>query len=168
MIYNHWQKSFGVETEEEVEKCCESQNLKFEWGRDPRGKGGYLTTRFYTSAFEYFPLLDKNVLYASIADDAQWFDGWPGIMETPREERDLKMTFGDDSEITDEERQLWVDIYDAYGIPLEWKQGDLAFVCNYRFAHGRPGFELGPGEKRQLGVVLGETFSKVGQLPGKW
>lgn len=78
------------------------------------------------------------------------------------------MTFGDDSEITDEERQLWVDTYDAHGIPLEWKQGDLAFVCNYRYAHGRPGFELESGEKRALGVVLGDTFHKVVQKPDKW
>ena len=28
-------------------------------------------------AFEYFPRLDRNVLYASVADHGMWFDTWP-------------------------------------------------------------------------------------------
>jgi hypothetical protein len=39
---------------------------------------------------------------------------------------------------------------------------------NYRFAHGRPGIELGEGEARTLGVVLGERFDRAGQLADKW
>jgi len=168
MIYNHWQKSFLVETPEEAEEECRKQNLVPEWGVDPRGKERYLITKFFTSAFEYSPKQDKNVLYSSIADDANWFDFWPGINHIPKEERDLTLLFGDETEFTDEERQQWADIYDMFGVPVEWNVGDAALVCNWRWAHGRPGYLLDDGEDRELGVVLGTPFKKVGDLPNKW
>ena len=59
-------------------------------------------------------------------------------------------------------------VYDQHGFPLVWEEGDVAIVCNYRFAHGRPNFELEDGEQRELGVVLGEMYDRVGALPGKW
>ncbi len=40
--------------------------------------------------------------------------------------------------MTREEKQLWVDCYDKNGIPVMWQKGDLAIICNYRTAHGRP------------------------------
>jgi len=89
-------------------------------------------------------------------------------MHLPYEQRPLKLTFGDGSEMTREEKQLFVDVYDNFGIPIEWSVGDVAVVCNYRFAHGRPGIHLGEGEQRELGVVIGEAYERVGDLPGKW
>ena len=46
--------------------------------------------------------------------------------------------------------------------------GDVAAVCNYRFAHGRPSIHLREGEERELGVLLGEQFKRVETVPGKW
>ena len=50
----------------------------------------------------------------------------------------------------------------------KWNVGDIAIVCNYRFAHGRPGIQLHGDEERELGVVIGEAYERVGDLPGKW
>jgi hypothetical protein len=80
-------------------------------------------------------------------------------MHLPYDERPLKLTFGDDTEMTREEKELFVDIYDRFGIPVPWNVGDIAIVCNYRFAHGRPGIRLGDGEERELGVLIGEPTS---------
>jgi len=44
----------------------------------------------------------------------------------------------------------------------------VGIVCNYRFAHGRPGIHLRDGERRQLGVVLGEQYDRVGTPTDKW
>jgi len=49
-----------------------------------------------------------------------------------------------------------------------WKKGDLAIICNYRTAHGRPKYDLKSDEKRELGVILGETFSRQGGIEGKY
>jgi hypothetical protein len=162
-VYNHWQKSMLTEDPDEAVEIAKSRGLEVEWGPDR-----LLKTRYYVSAFEYFPQLDRNVLYSSVADDGMWFDAWPKVMHLPYDERPLKLTFGNDTEMTREEKRLFVDIYDRFGIPIRWQVGDIAIVCNYRFAHGRPGIHLRDGEARELGVVIGESFERVGDLPGKW
>ena len=162
-VYNHWQKSMMTEDPDEAEAIAQSKGLKTEWG--PRR---LLKTRFYISAFEYFAPLDRNLLFSSVADDAMWFDTWPKVMHLPYDERPLKLTFGDDTEMTMEEKQLFVDIYDRFGHPISWQKGDIGIVCNYRFAHGRPGIELQPNESRELGVIVGESFERVGDKLGCW
>ena len=127
-----------------------------------------MQTRYYASAFEYVPVLDRNLLVTSIADDGEWFDSWPGIMDVPQERRPLEMLFGDDTPISLEEKQQWTDAYDEFGIPLAWQPGDVAVFCNMRFAHGRPGVELLPGERRELGVMLGRFFPRRAPKEGKW
>ncbi len=162
-VYNHWQKSMGSDDAEEAAAEARSRGLQTEWGPDRE-----LRTRFYVSAFEYFEPLDRNLLYCSVADHGMWFDAWPLVMHLPYEQRPLHMTFGDDSEFTRDELRQFVELYDRFGIRVDWRRGDVGIVCNHRFAHGRPGVELGQGEKRELGVVLGAEYERVGALPGKW
>lgn len=162
-VYNHWQKSMMTDDPDEAIAMARSRGLEAEWGPNR-----LLKTRYYVSAFEYFPQLDRNVLYSSVADDGMWFDSWPRVMHLPYDERPLKLTFGDDTEMTREEKQLFVDVYDRFGIPIPWSVGDIAIVCNFRFAHGRPDIHLEDGESRELGVVIGEPFDRVGDLPDKW
>ena len=111
-----------------------------------------------------------------MADDSL-FDAWPGVMDLPtmgsfaiatQNERPLKITYGDGTNFTREELQTYVDVYDAYGVPLWWRTGDVAVVCNHRWAHGRPSYELAEGEERTLGVVLGEMYPRLGQYDNKW
>jgi len=162
-VYNHWQKSLMTEDPDEAEARARARGLVTEWGPDR-----LLKTRYYVSAFEYFPKLDRNLLFSSIADDGMWFDGWPKVMHLPYDQRPLKLTFGDDSEMSREEKRLFVDVYDRFGIRIDWRIGDVVVFCNYRFAHGRPGIHLDSGEERELGVLIGEAFERVGDLPGKW
>ena len=162
-VYNHWQKSMQTDDPDEAAEIAQSRGLEVEWGPNR-----LLKTRYYVSAFEYFPQLDRNLLYSSVADDGMWFDTWPKVMHLPYDERPLKLTFGDLSEMTYEEKQLFVDVYDRFGIPIKWNVGDIAIVCNYRFAHGRPGIHLEDDEERELGVVIGEAYERVGDLSDKW
>lgn len=162
-VYNHWQKSMLTDDPDEAVRKARSRGLEVEWGPNR-----LLKTRYYVSAFEYFPKLDRNVLYSSVADDGMWFDSWPNVMHLPYDERPLSLTFGDGTEMTRAEKQLFVDIYDRFGIPVDWAVGDVVIVCNYRFAHGRPGIHLGDGESRELGVLIGEAYERVGDVEGKW
>jgi len=162
-VYNHWQKSMLTDDPDEAVKIAQERGLEVEWG-----PSRLLKTRYYISAFEYFPPLDRNLLYSSIADDGMWFDTWPRVMHLPYEERPLKLTFGDGSEMTGQEKQQFVDVYDDFGIQIPWSVGDIAIICNYRFAHGRPDVKLKPGEERELGVLIGESYNRVENLDGKW
>lgn len=162
-VYNHWQKSFGTDDPIVAASRARDQRLAVEWGDDR-----LLKTRFYCSAFEYFPSLDRNVLYSSLADHGMWFDTWPLVQHLPYAERPLHMTFGDDSEISADEIQQWIDLYDEFGSPINWRPGDVGVICNYRFAHGRPGISLDDGEARKLGVVLGNQYDRVGVRTDRW
>ena len=166
-VYNHWQKSWLTDDPAEAQTIAEKQGLQVQWIDHPT-EGLQMETRYYKSAFEYVPMLDRNILITSIADDGEWFDSWPGLKDVPQPQRPMDMLFGDDSEISLEEKQLWTDIYDNFGIPIEWAPGDVAVFCNMRFAHGRPGIALLPGEKRELGVMLGPLFERQETKQGKW
>jgi Taurine catabolism dioxygenase TauD, TfdA family len=162
-VYNHWQQSFGTDDPEIAADRAREQGLMVGWDED-----GLLKTRYYCAAFEYFPHLDRNVLYSSLADHGMWFDTWPLVQHLPHSERPLHMTFGDDTEFSPHEIQQWLDLYDEFGMPLNWQRGDVGVICNYRWAHGRPGIRLGEGEGRKLGVVLGNQYERAGVLPDKW
>jgi hypothetical protein len=162
-VYNHWQQSFGTDDAAVAEERARARGLLTEWGPDR-----LLRTRYYCPAFEYFPQLDRNVLFSSVADHGMWFDTWPLVQHLPYDQRPLNLTFGDDTELTRAELEQFVEVYDRFGTPIDWRVGDVAVVCNYRFAHGRPGIDLAPGEHRELGVLLGEQFDRVGVRAGKW
>jgi len=162
-VYNHWQQSMMTEDPDVAEQYARDHGLETEWGSNR-----LLKTRYYVSAYEYYPPLDRNVLYSSIADDGMWFDTWPKVQHLPYEQRPLKLTFGDLSEMTRAEKQQFVDVYDRFGIPINWNVGDVAIVCNWRWAHGRPSIQLEAGEQRELGVLIGEPFDRVGDLDEKW
>lgn len=171
-IYNHWQTSFMTDCKETAQKRAEEKGLEIEWGAD-----NYMKTKFTVSGFEYFPRLDRNLLYCAIADHGNWFDTWPGMLELPymstfegttAAERPLAMTFGDGTEMTRSDFETFVAVYENNGIPLHWQKGDIAIICNYRYAHGRLGFDLEEGEKRELGVLLGEMYPRAQCKEGKW
>lgn len=169
-VYNHWQMSFGAEMPEEAVETAADCGLETEWCTDPCNADSkrYLKTKLYTDAFEFCPDVGRNVLFSSIADHNMWFDTWKGVSGVPPEKRPLQMTFGDGSPITLEELRQWVNLYDRSGIRVRWQAGDVVAFCNYRFAHGRPAFELKMWEERQIGVLLGEKFQRVGSRPDGW
>lgn len=169
-VYNHWQLSFGAETPEEAEAKANECGLTVEWMTDPMKPSSkrYMKTKFCTSAFEFCPSIARNVLFSSIADHGMWFDTWKGVAEVPLAKRPLHMTFGDGEEFTVEELRYWVQCYDRGGIRVQWTTGDILAFCNYRFAHGRPAFDLKRFEERQVGVLLGEKFRRVGIREGAW
>lgn len=167
IVYNFWQTSMLTEDPDEAEAEARRQGLEVEWQESPMF-GRYMVTKYYASCFEYNPYSDRNEVFASIADDYVWFQSWPGIAEMPHWERPLKLNFGDDEVMTKQEKQEFVDVFDNHGIPLLWEQGDVGILCNWRYAHGRQGYTVGAGENRQLGVILGEEFTRVGPLAGKW
>jgi hypothetical protein len=82
-VYNHWQKSWMTDSPSEAEALAKKQGLEVVWIDHPRD-GLIMETRYYKSAFEYIPSLDRNIMVTSIADDGEWFDSWPAIKDTPR------------------------------------------------------------------------------------
>jgi len=76
VYYNHWQQAFGTEDMKVVEEKCRQQEMEFHWGPND-----LLRTKFFTGGYEYFPPMDKNVLYASISEHGTWFDTHIGLKD---------------------------------------------------------------------------------------
>ena len=75
-------------------------------------------------------------------------------------------------EFTQAELEEWADLYCKHGFQVGGEQGmldgDISIFCNFRFAHGRPRFELEKGQKRDLGVVIGKMYERIGPKENKW
>jgi len=140
-----------------------------------------LRTKFITGGFEYFPLIDRNVIYASVSEHGTWFDTHIGIQDLPHIEtyesgsefnRPYKMCLGNMEEFTQAELEEWADLYCKHGFQVGGEQGmldgDISIFCNFRFAHGRPRFKLEKGQKRDLGVVIGKMYERIGPKENKW
>jgi len=167
-VYNHWQDSFQVDTQEQAEQKAAERGLSIEWG-DRR----YMKTKYSAAAFEYYPPLECNLLFSSVADDAVWFDAWPGMSHLPpmeefgatsQNDRPLKMVLGDGSEFSREDLQTYIDAYDENSIEVEWQKDDLVIFCNYRYAHGRPAYTVPEGESRELYVTMGPPLKRHGEV----
>ncbi|NNE72847.1 MAG: syringomycin synthesis regulator SyrP, partial [Acidimicrobiales bacterium] len=68
-VYNHWQRSLSTDDPAIAEERARERGLVTEWGNER-----LLRTKYYVSAFEYFPQMDRNLLYCSVADHGMWFD----------------------------------------------------------------------------------------------
>ena len=157
-IYNHWQDSFNTNSPKQVELLAIKQGLEIKWGINNE-----LITYYKQDAYEYCPITNSNILFSSLADHNMWFDTWQTFKNIKPENRPLQMTYGDMTPFTQEEIQLWLHLYDKYAFPIRWKVGDIAIICNYRWAHGRPPIHLNKDEERILGVILGDVFQRQGQ-----
>ena len=77
--------------------------------------------------------------------------------------------WGNDTPFTLEEKQIWTNAYDMFGIPLAWQGGgEVAVLDNMLYAHGRPGIHLKAGEQRELGVMLGRLYQLQETRDDKW
>ena len=75
-IYNHWQQSWMTDDPTKAQEAAEAQGLQVEWVHHPT-QGLIMQTRYYKSAFEYVPLLDRNSKYFMHALSLQmlvWFE----------------------------------------------------------------------------------------------
>ena len=77
--------------------------------------------------------------------------GWKGVRENPSS----AITFGDGSAIPKAGLERVAELSETYTFDLEWQDGDVAIVDNYRAMHGRRPYS-GEG-KRGVLVALGAS-----------
>lgn len=175
VYYNHWQQAFNTNDPKSAISKAKSQHFECSF------KNNILHTKLFLDAYEHFPLLDKNILFFNVAEHGTWFDTHIGIDKLPHIgcdevgsefHRPYKLVLGDMSEFSHEELEEWNEVYCKHGFQVGgeagMETGDISIFCNFRFAHGRPGYELEEGQKREIGVVIGKQFIRNGAKEGSW
>ena len=59
--------------------------------------------------------LKKNQLFCSIADDWVWFDTWRGISEIEPKDRPISLEYGDNTQLSYEDKKIFSESYDKNG-----------------------------------------------------
>lgn len=135
-----WKDTLSVETVDEADAKLKELGYSWEWLSD-------------SSLKAVTPVLPAVI---TLEDGAEIFYnqliaaymGWKGVRENPS----VAITFGDGSPIPKEGLDLVVRLADEFTFDLDWQDGDIAILDNYRVMHGRRPYS---GErKRQVLVAL--------------
>ncbi len=147
-----WQRAFGTESIEVVEKFCQEQNIDFEWTED-----GELRTKQICQAVAKHPYT-KEMVWFNQAHLFHISNLAPAVRESLLaivDEPDLprNVYYGDGSPLEDEALAEIRAALDACTVKFAWQAGDVLMLDNMLVAHGRSTFS-GP---RKVIVAMAES-----------
>lgn len=140
-----WRSTLSISTNEEAEARLKALGYSWSWLPD----NSLLAT---TPALPAVRTLDdgrESFFNQVIAA----YRGWK------RRDGDGKpvLTFGNGDEIPGDVMAALVDISRRFVVPVEWRDGDVALVDNYRVMHGR--YSYGGSRKREVLVCLAKEYA---------
>ncbi|KQO24459.1 hypothetical protein ASF10_23750 [Flavobacterium sp. Leaf82] len=128
-----WQEVFQTSDKSEVEKECELSNINFEWVGENElvlsWKKKAIWNHPITNELVWFNhgmFFNKHMLHEEILKSVQSDDELPN-----------NTFFGDGTEISKEEIEEIKSAYTKATIEFKWEKGDVLFLDNLLFSHGR-------------------------------
>lgn len=147
-----WQRSFGVDSKEEIEAYCHNSNLEFTWK-----EGDVLQTSCVRDAIRIHPITKEKIWFNHVAF---WHPSMlaENIKETflsnfKTEDLPYNTTYGDGGTIPDEVIAMIQKIHEEETIAEPWQKGDLLLLDNMLTAHGRNPYQ---GDRSIL-AAMGES-----------
>lgn len=149
-----WQKVFDTEDKAKVEAYCKKKNIEYSWKED-----GSLQTQYTAQSVTTHPASGKKLWFNqahlfnlySLPDAVQdYMRESLGADNAPR-----NSYIGDGSEISESDYKIIMSTYDKAKVTFSWKQGDVLWLDNMRFTHGRTPFE---GDRKVL-VAMSDPYS---------
>lgn len=134
-----WRSTLSVGDRTEAEKRLRELGYSWEWSDD---ESLLATTKALPAVRE---LKDGSQSFFNQVIAAH--RGWKRHIN-----RQSVLTFGDGSDIPDESLELLAELSKHYTVPLDWQDGDVALIDNYRVMHGR--YPFSGDRKRQVVVCL--------------
>jgi alpha-ketoglutarate-dependent taurine dioxygenase len=132
-----WQKTFGTDKREEVERYCRENYMRAEW--TPNG----LTVRYRRWAALTHPRTGDRVWF----NHGTFFNPYtlePAVKklyeELGEDALPYNTCYGDGTPIEPETMRILDEAYAAETISFPWQAGDVLMVDNMRLAHGRQPF----------------------------
>lgn len=135
-----WKSTLSVETLEQGEAKLKELGYSWEWLDDGSLRA---VTPVLPAVIE---LEDGSRVFYNQLIAA--YMGWKGVRENPSS----AITFGDGSAIPKEGLERIADLSEKFTFDLDWQDGDVALVDNYRTMHGRRPYS--GDRKRQVLVAL--------------
>ncbi|HYP52871.1 MAG TPA: TauD/TfdA family dioxygenase, partial [Pyrinomonadaceae bacterium] len=149
-----WQKTFRVETREQLEDYCRNARVRVEWKSDDR-----LRTRQVRPAVRRHPRTGELLWFNHVAF---WHVSSlaPGVREVflsqfAPEDLPYNTYYGDGTTIPDDVAAELRRAYDEETVAFPWQPGDLLMMDNMIAAHGRQPF-AGP---RKILTAMGEPHT---------
>jgi hypothetical protein len=134
-----WRSTLSVEDQAQAEARLSELGYTWEW----TDNNALLATTKALPAVRQLADGSQSFFNQAIAA----YRGWKRhINEKP------VLTFGDGSTIPEESLRLLSEISEKYTVPMEWQDGDVALVDNYRVMHGR--YPFSGTRKRKVVVCL--------------
>lgn len=149
-----WQKAFGTEDKQTVEKFCTQNDIDFEWKDD-----GELRTRELCQAIAKHPHTQEDVWF----NQAHLFHVSnldPSLQETlisivGKNNLPRNVYYGDGSDIAEDDLNHVRQVLTDCQIQFPWQEGDILMLDNMLSAHGRGTFS----GKRKIVVAMAEANS---------
>lgn len=133
-----WKSTLSVETVEEAEAKLSELGYSWEWMADGSLKA---VTPVLPAVVE---MADGSEVFYNQLIAA--YMGWKGVRENPSS----AITFGDGSHIPKEGLERASELAEDFTFDLEWQDGDVAVVDNYRTMHGRRPYS---GDRKRVVLV---------------
>lgn len=157
-----WQQVFRTESKEEVTRFCEAHEIELEWLEDGVLRTSQVCqgTHVHPDTGETFIFNQVNLFHISMVE--------PDNLEAMKEMFGTRLPrnayFGDGSEIPTEVVHKVANAFKNSSIDLDWEQGDVALLDNFRAAHGRRSFS---GERKVLAALMDPVVGERFKIPGR-
>lgn len=133
-----WKSTLSVESLEEAEAKLKELGYTWQWLEDGSLRA---ITPVLPAVIE---LSDGSEVFYNQLIAA--YMGWKGVRENPSS----AITFGDGNAIPKAGLERVAELSETYTFDLEWQDGDVAIVDNYRAMHGRRPYS---GERKRVVLV---------------
>lgn len=145
-----WQTVFQTESREDVQAYCHGNHIACEWIH-----GDLLRTSSIAQGVANHPVTGEKIFFnqahlfhvSSLGDDySEVLISMYGMNRLPRHAR-----FGDGGEIPDVDLRRVSDAFKKNEIAFNWQKGDVLFLDNMTYAHGRQSFK---GNRKILAALM--------------
>jgi ribulose-5-phosphate 4-epimerase/fuculose-1-phosphate aldolase/alpha-ketoglutarate-dependent taurine dioxygenase len=148
-----WQLVFGSDDKLEVEEHCRKNAIEFKWFPEDS-----LQTRSTAQAVVKHPLTDEKIWFnqAHLFNLKNQDSAIQEYMNETFGDRVPRNSYcGDGSPITQEDFDIISSVFEKAKIVFKWESGDVLWLDNMRFAHGRHPFE---GDRKVL-VAMSDSYA---------
>ena len=144
-----WQEAFNVENREQMLEYAKKHGLSLEWLEFKRLRVYHILPGYELDS------QGNDHFFLSLGNHGLSMDKWAEMAHPNMVDRPFHFQYGNGEEFSDEDIEIIHAAFAKYRVAIQWENGLIAILDNVRWTHARLAYTLFPGDKRILGVALG-------------